>query len=107
MIALALQVLGFINYVLNWFGNVARKFVLGEGCGLLRVAKHLSVFLPLKKINESHLFSRLWRRFREASKLKDNKLLGVLDVRWRSLETNTHSCHLICPRDVFDVLPED
>lgn len=56
VIALALQVLGFINYVLNWFGNVAGKFVLGKGGGLLRVAKHLSVLLPLKKINEPHLF---------------------------------------------------
>lgn len=52
MTALALQVLSCINYALNWFGNVALKFVLGEGCGLLRVAKHLSMFLPLKKINE-------------------------------------------------------
>lgn len=97
MIALALQVLGFINYILNWFGNVARKFVLGEGCGLLRMAKHLSVFLPLKKINEPHLFSRLWWRYQEASKLKDSKLLGLLQVRLRSLETSAHPRPLIYP----------
>lgn len=59
MTALALQVLSFINYAFNWFGSVACKFVLGEGCSLLRVAKHLSVFLPLQKINEPHLYEQI------------------------------------------------
>jgi len=34
------------------------------------------MFLLLEKINEPHLFSRLWQRFQEAKKLKDSKLLG-------------------------------
>lgn len=40
-----LQVLGFINYTFNWFGGVAREFVLGGGLGFCRERQNTSVCL--------------------------------------------------------------
>lgn len=81
MTALALQVLSFINYAFNWFGSVACKFVLGEGCGLLRAAKHLSVFLPLQKINEPHLYEQIVAKVVQKAETQGQRAAGSVGCK--------------------------